>query len=127
MFTLDLVSRVPIYEQIIEQTSKLISLKVLKPGDKLPSVRSLSVALGVNPNTIQRAYTDMCSNGLIYTVAGRGCFVSEYAKDSIKEFAENELTLLEEKIHHLFLSGISKNTLIKLIEKIYSTKEKDND
>ena len=56
MFTIDKYSRVPIYEQIIEQVEMHIALGDLAPESLLPSVRSLSVELSVNPNTLQKAY-----------------------------------------------------------------------
>ena len=54
MYHVDAMSRVPVYEQIVEQTEKFILAGILKPGDKIPSVRNLSIELSVNPNTIQK-------------------------------------------------------------------------
>ena len=59
MFILDLKSRVPIYEQLKAKTLELIMAGVLCQDSQLPSVRSLARDLGVNPNTIQKAYQDM--------------------------------------------------------------------
>jgi GntR family transcriptional regulator len=55
MFVVDVMSRVPVYEQIIKQVEEQVLTGILKEGDKLPSVRSLSVKLSINPNTIQKA------------------------------------------------------------------------
>ena len=77
MFQIDLMSRIPIYEQLIEQAERLILTGILPPGTQLPSVRSLSVQLAVNPNTVQKAYTELDRRGLIVSAAGRGCFVRE--------------------------------------------------
>ena len=77
MFVIDLMSRVPVYEQIINQVEEKILIGVLKAGDKMPSVRSLSIELSINPNTIQRAYAELERQGYIYSVKGRGSFVSE--------------------------------------------------
>ena len=57
MFQIDIMSRIPVYEQLIRQTEKFILLGVLKEGDKLPSVRQLSAELSINPNTIQKAFS----------------------------------------------------------------------
>ena len=57
MFVVDVMSRVPVYEQIIKQVEEQVLTGILKEGDKLPSVRSLSVKLSINPNTIHKAYT----------------------------------------------------------------------
>ncbi|MCR4805131.1 MAG: GntR family transcriptional regulator [Clostridia bacterium] len=77
MIQLDLKSRKSIYEQIMDGFKELISRGILKAGDKLPSVRELSRTLTVNPNTIQKAYRQLESDGYIYTVSGLGCFASD--------------------------------------------------
>lgn len=66
----------PIYEQITAGFEKLILSGVLEPGEQLPSVRGLAVELSTNPNTVQKAYAALERNGFIYTVKGRGNFVS---------------------------------------------------
>lgn len=127
MYTIDLLSRVPIYEQLEQQTKRMILLGVLKPNDRLESVRSLSVKLSVNPNTIQRAYTQMTEQNIIYSVSGKGCFVSEHAYSSLKSIAENSLELLCDTVKHLALAGIDKRQVQKAVDEAYSKGEKRND
>ena len=67
----------PIYEQIRDGLRKLIVTGALSADEKLPSVRALAAQLAINPNTIQRAYTQLEAEGYVYTVSGRGTFVSE--------------------------------------------------
>ena len=67
----------PIYEQIEDGLRKLIVTGALGADEKLPSVRALAAQLAINPNTIQRAYTQLEAEGYVYTVSGRGTFVSE--------------------------------------------------
>ncbi|WP_411345295.1 GntR family transcriptional regulator [Paenibacillus sp. WLX1005] len=76
MFELDIRSRKPIYEQLMDKIKELIVYGVLKPDEQLPSVRSLSTQLTVNPNTIQKAYRELEREGYIYSQAGKGSFVS---------------------------------------------------
>ena len=76
MLTIDLQSRQPIYEQLVRGLSELVSLGALAPDEQLPSVRSLARDLGVNPNTVQKAYQELERSGVIYSVAGKGSFVS---------------------------------------------------
>ena len=59
MIALDYRDRRPLYEQIIERFQDLMYQEVLKENEKLPSVRSLAMELSINPNTIQRAYTEL--------------------------------------------------------------------
>ena len=77
MFDIDLMSRTPIYEQLYRKVMELILKGVLKEQDKLPSVRSLAGDLGVNPNTVAKAYTLLERDGIIYSLAGRGSFVAK--------------------------------------------------
>ncbi|MEG1593424.1 MAG: GntR family transcriptional regulator [Oscillibacter sp.] len=69
----------PIYEQIRDELRKLIVTGALGPDDKLPSVRALATQLAINPNTIQRAYNELESEGYIYSVPGKGSFAAESA------------------------------------------------
>lgn len=67
----------PIYMQIAEQLYKKLVRKEIKPGDKLLSVREMAVQSGVNPNTIQRAYSEMERMGIVETRRGQGTFIIE--------------------------------------------------
>ena len=73
--SLDLKSGVPIYRQIIDQVKSAIATGSIGPGDRLPTVRQLSVDLSVNPNTVSRAYTELELTGLVETHMGSGTFV----------------------------------------------------
>ena len=72
MFQINIFNRKPIYEQLIDQTERLILTGILTEEEQLPSVRSLSVELSVNPNTIQKAYAELDRRGLTYVIPGRG-------------------------------------------------------
>jgi len=92
MFVLDYRSKLPIYEQIQTQLLKLIVGGVLKENDQLPAVRTLAMELGVNPNTVQKAYAECERVGIIVSVIGKGSFVSSpsvslqlYVKEKFRE------------------------------------------
>jgi len=76
-FTLsvDLKRVVPHYRQIIDQVKSGIATGALGPGDRLPTVRQLSVDLSVNPNTVSRAYNELDLTGLVETHMGSGTFI----------------------------------------------------
>lgn len=76
MIVIDYQDRRPIYEQIVEKFQLLILKGVLQADEQMPSVRRLAVDLSINPNTIQRAYALLEQQGYIYSVKGRGNFVS---------------------------------------------------
>ena len=67
----------PIYEQIMDGLRRMVVSAVLKPGDKLPSVRELAAQLAINPNTIQRAYRELEAEGYICSIPGKGSFAAE--------------------------------------------------
>ena len=77
MVTINYKDGRPFYEQVKEDLRRLVVSVVLRPGDKLPSVRELAGQLAINPNTIQRAYRELEAEGYICSVPGRGSFVRE--------------------------------------------------
>ena len=89
MIILDYNDKRPIYEQIVDKMQRLIVGGALEPDEKLPSVRSLAVELSINPNTIQRAYSELERSGFIYSVKGRGNFVR--ADEHLKEKQQRKL------------------------------------
>ena len=124
MYRIDLLSRIPIYEQIIAQTEKFITSGVLKPGDALPSVRSLSIMLHANPNTVARAFTELDRAGIICTVQGKGCFVTDDAKQILKKKAKEKLADVTALCRELIAAGVGKDEIIAEINNIKITENK---
>lgn len=120
MFNIDPMSRQPIYEQIVRQMEQLVLQKLLLPGDQIPSVRSLSLELSINPNTIQKAYSELDSRGIIYSVPGRGCFISENAPTLLGEHERSRLRQIGEMVRELALAGISRDEVLHCIDDIYA-------
>ena len=83
MIVIDYQDRTPIYEQIVERVQTLIIKGILKSDEQLPSVRKLAVDLSINPNTIQKAFAVLEQQGFIYSVKGRGSFVTPNPKGGI--------------------------------------------
>lgn len=106
----------PIYLQIIELVKKNIALGVLIPGQKLPSVREMSKELGVNPNTLQRAYGELERLGITYTKRGMGSFISE-GDNEVRNLKDDMGKQLAKRfIEEMKSIGIDKEEAIKLIE-----------
>ena len=76
MFTLDYQSRLPIYEQLYKSIIKMASPGVMEPNETLPSVRVFGQHLGVNPNTVQTASQTLDRDQIIYSIPGKGSFIS---------------------------------------------------
>ena len=91
MIQLDYRDARPIYTQICDGIREQIAAGILRPEDRLPSVRELAASLTINPNTIQRSYRELESQGWIATVPGKGCFVQGVPAD-----AKQQRALLEE-------------------------------
>ena len=113
MYLINLQGKESIFEQIKKQIIRFIELGVLKPNDKLPSVRMLASDLGINPNTVARAYSELEQEGIIYTINKKGVFVSN--EDSSSYLVSQAKVAIET----LKNDGISKEELIKIIDEIY--------
>ena len=103
MIRLDYRDARPIYEQVRDGLRSMMVTGVLAAGDKLPSVRSLATELAINPNTIQRAYTQLEAEGYVYTVSGRGTFVSE--GHFTNKYRRRDKRLCVQNLLHLFELG----------------------
>ncbi|WLR50638.1 GntR family transcriptional regulator [Bacillus tianshenii] len=116
MFDLDVRSRKPIYEQLVEKVKELIINQVLQPDEKLPSVRMLAKELTINPNTIQKAYRELERQGYLYSVKGKGNFVAPIEIMN----NENKLTDMKEELMKLLAEavylGLTQQDLLKLFE-----------
>lgn len=88
MIVLDYRDSRPLYQQVKDSLRRMMLTGLLEPDEKLPSVRSLATQLAINPNTIQRAYAEMEAEGYIYSVAGRGSFVSAGDGEHLRRIAE---------------------------------------
>ena len=89
MLTLNYRDSRPIYEQIKDGLRRMIVTGAMAQDEKLPSVRALATQLSINPNTIQRAYNELEAEGYIYSVAGKGSFVSGTADaDAVRREAD---------------------------------------
>jgi GntR family transcriptional regulator len=105
-----------VYLEIAERYEKFISLGVIKPGEKLPSVRIAATELRVNPNTVQRAYSLLEEKGLIRSIPKKGAFVTFGSESSgncnIFEALTAELLRLKDK-------GAAKEAILTVIEEVY--------
>lgn len=119
MIFLDYRDKRPIYEQVVEKLERLIASRGLEPLTKMPSVRSLAMELSVNPNTVQRAYAQLEQDGYLYTVSGRGSFVT--AESEWKESRQKKvLALWQEVTGQAREIGLTEAELLKQLHRIYS-------
>ena len=118
MIQLDYKSGVPIYDQLVNGIIRLKALGALKANEPLPSVRAMAAKLSINPNTVQRAYALLEQKGIIYSVTGKGSFISD---DKESENAIRVLALEELKIALKQASGkgLTKEDILALAEELF--------
>lgn len=110
----------PIYEQIIDGIKEEIVKGILKPGDKLPSVREMSTMLTANPNTVSRAYMELERQKVIETIRGRGTYVSAYYEPKADEDRMKKLKDdLKKIIIEAYYLGIEKKEIEKVLDELY--------
>jgi GntR family transcriptional regulator len=115
-YEINSASRLPIYQQLVQQVRVAIARGDLKPLEQLPSVRQLSRDLVINPNTVARAYTELEREGLLNNRPGRGVFVAE-PKDELTRDARQRRLLesldrfLTEAVH----LGFSVEEVVRLV------------
>ncbi|MEA4853263.1 MAG: GntR family transcriptional regulator [Christensenella sp.] len=122
MITLEASSKTPIYEQIIEGVKALVMMGKMHPHEQLPSVRRLARELGINPNTVQKAYARLRGENLIYSVAGKGDFVADNAS-RIRDMKRDE-------IREMFIAatraardaGMWTDEIFQLVDEAYSSR-----
>lgn len=122
MFELDMRSRKPIYEQLVDKIKELIMNEVVKPDEQLPSVRTLATELTINPNTIQKAYRELETQGFIYSIKGKGSFVNP--NNQIKDI--EKIVAVKKELGKLILEalylGIQVSELTELIHDLDAKK-----
>lgn len=121
MLLIDKLSQKPVYEQIIEGIQRNILLGIYPPGSLLPSLRELSVSLGINPNTIQKAYTELTRRGIIQPSPGSGSYVSPDSLQILREEARKKLPELRTLLLELQLAGIDRTDVYTCVSSVYAS------
>lgn len=116
----------PVYLQLVDQIKAAVASGTAQTGEPLPSIRPLAEELRVNRNTIAKAYSELENQGVIETIAGKGCFVKEnnspLKKDVRRKLLIEEIDPVIVQAHHLQLSTEELVELVK--ERIKVIEEK---
>lgn len=123
MLTLNYRDAKPIYIQIKDGLKKLMISGALGSDEKLPSVRELAGTLAINPNTIQRAYRELEAEGYLYSMPGKGTFVSPDVQGD-EDRKEILLGQFDETVEELLYLSVSKETLKKRLDELERRREK---
>ena len=118
--TVNFKSGMPVYLQVVDQIKSAAASGGLQPGEPLPSIRPLAEQLRVNRNTIAKAYTELESQGVIETLAGKGCFLKEnqslFKKAARDKILAGEIDAAVVQAHHL---QVSKAEFLDLVKERY--------
>lgn len=119
MFLINPKSKQPLYEQLVEQLRRQLALGGIESGAAMPSVRQLAMELGVNPNTIQKAYRQMEAEGMILSIPGKGSFVNENLTELMKHQREQQKSEVRRAIRACRELGLSQAEIAQIVEEEY--------
>ena len=129
LIQLNFKSGKPVYLQVVDQIKAAAASGVLQSGEPLPSIRPLAEQLRINRNTVSKAYAELESQGIIETIAGKGCFVTEnnspYKKQVREKMLADDIDAAIVQAHHLQVPEAEFLKLVK--ERLEDFKQrKDN-
>jgi GntR family transcriptional regulator len=114
----------PVYLQVVDQVKSAAASGAIRPGESLPSIRPLAEELRVNRNTVAKAYAALESQGVIETIAGKGCFIrnngSPFKKAVRVELLTREIDDAVTQAHHLM---VGKTEFLRLAEERFDAFE----
>ena len=126
-FTIDRASPLPVYVQLAEQIRLLVRRGALSPGDPLPTVRELAVALGVNANTVTRVYRDLQQEGLLRLERGLGTFVQLQAREPT--LVDRDYQRIVKRTRELVAlcreSGLTARELAQLVDGVWKEVDRE--
>lgn len=117
MINLDYQSRMPIYEQIVQAIERYVALEILKPEEQIPSIRDMATQLGINPNTVKKAYSILENKGVIVTLSTKGTFIALKTDKVLKNTIDNKIREIKKIITEIEKYGISKQEILEEISK----------
>ncbi|HBI7372962.1 TPA: GntR family transcriptional regulator [Listeria monocytogenes] len=115
MFKINTKSQLPIYEQIVQKIKEQVVKGILQEGEKILSIREFASRIGVNPNTVSKAYQELERQEVIVTVKGKGTFIANQQDkvSSPKKLAETKIKLKETILDLVYL-GINVEEIHRL-------------
>lgn len=125
MIQIDPRSRMPIYEQLVDGITRLVVSGAMEADGAVPSVRALAAELSVNPNTVQKAFSELERRGILCSVPGKGRFVNGDVAVLRTKQAEKQLEALAAEMKKAVSMGVSRKRIIALAEEIAGGKADD--
>lgn len=116
LINLDYQSRTPIYEQIVLEIERYVALGILKPEEQIAPIREMATELGINPNTVKKAYSILENKGVIVSLSTKGTYIAYDTKKVVEEKINTKVLEIKEIIGELEKLGLSKDEIIKKIK-----------
>ena len=113
---IDYQSRVPIYEQIVGEVEKQVALEILKPNEQIPAIRELAYNLGINPNTVKKAYDTLEKHGVIISKSTKGTYITNNISVVKEKLINDVIEDIKNKIVELENLGLKKEEIKKKID-----------
>src|SRR6185369_1594934 len=130
LIQLNFKSGKPAYLQVVDQFKAAAASGGLQPGEPLPSIRPLAEQLRLNRNTVAKAYAELESQGIIETVAGKGCFVTEnnspFKKAVRQKMLADDIDAAIVQAHHLQVNERDFLELVRQRLELFARKTRDN-
>lgn len=114
MFAMQLEGGTAVYEQLCGRITDLIAGGTLEENEKLPAVREVAKSLGVNPNTVQKAYAALEREGLIYSIPAKGSYVAK-REETARILRQRALSGLEERLSEALRAGITAEEISEMV------------
>ena len=118
LINLDYQGRTPIYEQIVSSIERYVALGVLKPKEQIPSIRELASNLGINPNTVKKAYDILENKKVITTISTKWTFISDKTFEVLEVKKKEEIEKLKKQVELLLNLGLNKKDIIEIIKNL---------
>jgi len=118
MINIDYTKRIPIYEQIVNEVEKYVVLGILKEKEQIMSIRELASSLGINPNTVKKAYTILENRNIITSISTKGTFIKENSSKLKEETINNYIKDIKKNINKLYQLGLSKEEIQEKIQEV---------
>lgn len=116
MFEIDFNNNVPIYVQIVDYFREKVLDGTLKTGEQLPSIRELAVVLGINPNTVKKAYDILENQHIVQSYSTKGTYVTDKIDCVLEEKTKSSFLHILEEVNNLRKMGVSLETVLKKVE-----------
>lgn len=126
LFHIDYKSGVPLYEQIVRSVITMAAAGAFPPNSPLPSVRSVAQQLGINPNTVQKAYALLERDGFIHSLPGKGSFLSDNS-GAVEQKQEDARKILAKATKEAKESGLAPTEILALVNSVLKGDEETRD